>query len=605
MQSKISFFNKTVFKNNTSRFWPSWVLYFVILLFVFPISCLSSMRYDYYADASALSVAAEFLNISTIRGMLFIAVAFSILFAMELYSYLYTTKSAGMVGSFPVKRREMFFTCYLTGIIWMVVSNVIIGGLLALTLMIAGKLIFTYVVMLFGIITLMEVFFFSLATFCAALTGNIVVLPLAFIGANFIFAAFEGIIKTLSMTLIFGYSASSNFATTFLTPIVKYYSGSFSIVDAAGKAYSRADTYMANVEAAIKYDQWGYLIGSVLVGFALVAVAVFIIRYRHYETAGDIISVRCLRPLFKIVVSIFCAMGLGYAVYFIIFMGSSTILIIPFALIMGVCAIIGYFAADMLVQKNFRVFKNWVPPVICALLVVLVVFGINADVFGIASKVPDADDVASVKLYSTNDVEFTSKEKIQDVIDLHKSILDDQDRIEDRIASGREGGTYLQLEYYDKDGDLILGREYWLPVSDNGQAKYISKLEELYNSSEAKENIYHLSNSTLESVYIEYSSISSGEYAYLDTEAITTEVAKELFDAAKEDIRNGDLGKFTIVEGEKKGVSVCFSVSFVDKDGVIENDDFYFIVDESAKKTAAVLSGLGIDFSDVQTVFYD
>ena len=50
MKSKISFFNKTIFKKNVTLYWPIWVLYTVFLVFVQPVMFWSSCYYSKYYD---------------------------------------------------------------------------------------------------------------------------------------------------------------------------------------------------------------------------------------------------------------------------------------------------------------------------------------------------------------------------------------------------------------------------------------------------------------------------------------------------------------------------------------------------------------------------
>ena len=49
MQSKISFFNKTIFKKNITHYWPLWLGYLIISLFEIPFAIyLSGRGMEYY-----------------------------------------------------------------------------------------------------------------------------------------------------------------------------------------------------------------------------------------------------------------------------------------------------------------------------------------------------------------------------------------------------------------------------------------------------------------------------------------------------------------------------------------------------------------------------
>ena len=187
MRSKISFFNFTVFKNNTTRYWPIWAVYLAIILFAGPILILQQFGSGYLEEVIPLELNYSYFSVfaSDLGPML--AFIFSIVMAMALFSYLYTPKSTGMIGSFPITRREMFFTNYLTGVIWFAGANLVTAVFMIIAEAIAGGLAAGYVFQMFAVLTLTEVFFFSLAAFCASLTGHIIFLPVFYGIFNFVF----------------------------------------------------------------------------------------------------------------------------------------------------------------------------------------------------------------------------------------------------------------------------------------------------------------------------------------------------------------------------------------------------------------------------------
>ena len=151
MRSKTSFFNNAVRKNNNGRFWPLWGTYLTVLIFVFPLNLLLN-----YGVNGKVKIGVE-MGIDMVRfcadGGIFMSVVFAIIAAVALYSYLYTTKSAGMIGSLPVTRRSMFFTCYMTGALWIIVSNLVVGVLTALCEWMLKGLVVKYIVQWFLLFT--------------------------------------------------------------------------------------------------------------------------------------------------------------------------------------------------------------------------------------------------------------------------------------------------------------------------------------------------------------------------------------------------------------------------------------------------------------------
>ena len=50
MKSKISFFNKTIFKKNVTLYWPIWALYTLILIIAQPLMLWSDFYYSHFYD---------------------------------------------------------------------------------------------------------------------------------------------------------------------------------------------------------------------------------------------------------------------------------------------------------------------------------------------------------------------------------------------------------------------------------------------------------------------------------------------------------------------------------------------------------------------------
>ena len=91
-------------------------------------------------------------------------------------------------------------------------------------------------------------------------------------------------------------------------------------------------------------------------GVVLAVLALLIYRARQVESAGAVVSIPLVRPLFQIGVA-FCA-GLSLGLFTALFFGCYED---PLALTL--CALIwtavGFFVAEMLLKKSFRVLGAW------------------------------------------------------------------------------------------------------------------------------------------------------------------------------------------------------------------------------------------------------
>lgn len=100
MRSATSCFNLTLYQKNLSRFWPIWALYGLIWLFLLPISILNESRW--WDSARAAQRPLQFLEGGS--AGLAMALIFGLLSAMAVFSYLYNSRSVGLMHTLPLKR---------------------------------------------------------------------------------------------------------------------------------------------------------------------------------------------------------------------------------------------------------------------------------------------------------------------------------------------------------------------------------------------------------------------------------------------------------------------------------------------------------------------
>ncbi len=98
--------------------------------------------------------------------------------------------------------------------------------------------------------------------------------------------------------------------------------------------------------------------------FAVLAYAAY--RRRRSESAGDIVSVRWAKVLFRYGVALTAALTIGQGLYGLVFM-NSRLSGVPVRLVcMIVVGAVGFLVAQMLLQKSFRVVKRACAAVWCA-----------------------------------------------------------------------------------------------------------------------------------------------------------------------------------------------------------------------------------------------
>ena len=113
MRSATSFFNFTLLRKNFARFWPIWSLYGLFWLAVLPLNILSNRIH--WDGGMARSLPLNYLDGGPSAAVTLTAL-FGLLCAMAVFSYLYQSRSVGMLHALPVKREGLFLTNYLSGL---------------------------------------------------------------------------------------------------------------------------------------------------------------------------------------------------------------------------------------------------------------------------------------------------------------------------------------------------------------------------------------------------------------------------------------------------------------------------------------------------------
>ena len=547
MRQKTSFFNKTLFLKNSARFWPLWAMYLGIWLLTGPLVVSSGIRWN---RENPMASVLPFLNSASGTGVVMVLITGAV-FALAVFSFLYSSKSANMMASLPITRGTVYSTSYLTGLIWMLGANVLVFLCGILVLSAHGVLDMRILLSWLGIISLEGVFFYSFACFCAMLTGSGFVMPIVYFVLNFAVVIYEMLVRTVLSVLLYGASEIiSGITLDKFAPAVAMMEKHCDIIDpATGSSVYMWETIPKNY--LVSYNGWVLIAVYAAVGviFALLGYALY--KRRRMETASDVVSVNFLKPVFKYCMGIGGALCSCLLLYYMFF--NDGIRPASAWIYMVACAIpgafIGWYAAEMLVRKSFKVFRHWQGFVICAVLVSAFILCAEMDVCGYEKQVPEAQDVKSVRINTFSQSELESPENIESVLALHRSIIDNKRIHEDeyyREQKGNEPSNWssvpVTLRYELTDGThmervyrLLISRE---TLSDPGSD--LKTLESVVNSQEALNSRYALG--------CEEDSVVSADVYYYDNvygdtdRNLDVEQARQLFRAVKQDVEAGNVG---------------------------------------------------------------
>ena len=445
MRSGKSFFNKTLYIHDLKRGWPIWLTYF--LVYAFPL--VSEVQY--YASSDAIRIA-SFVNeeIFALTSMTpVVGIIFGVLAAMTLFNYLYSSRSANGLHALPLKREGHFLTHFAAGMSYFVIPNAAIAVLSLLFELYIGSVNISVILLNFVYMSLILLFFFSFAVFCAQFAGHIVALPVFYVIWNFFSLALSRILHLTFGFLLFGFhrvSGLSEFAQM-LSPVVQL--------------MSEVDTWsLTNGTAAF----WIVVYGAAGCVFAVAALLLY--RRRQLETTGDVIAVRQAKPVFRYGIAFFAGSLMAFFMMSLFNIYND----VYFYFMMVLWGLVGYYVAEMLLQKSFRVFKKSLKGALGYALVMLLLFvGIRLDLVGFERRVPDPAQVESVELTGfytgTNDTAasrhgtFRTAEELEAFAEIHQAILNHRDDY-----AGVDSTQSMYITYQLKDGSTMM-RFYALPLS--------------------------------------------------------------------------------------------------------------------------------------------
>ena len=465
MKSRTSFYNAGVGKNLLRRFWPVWAAYLVLLLVSFVFQLPQQLAEAARTASPYGRTSFEVLVLQNAADQVRILVFAAVLSAMAAYSYLYTNRACGMMNALPIRRETMFGTAFLTGLVPLLLAQVLAVGLTALTCL-EYKLPFVYLLRWLGLVVMATVAFYGFAVFCAVLTGNILVLPAVYAVLNMTAVVAETCVRMVLGAMRYGY-ADVGIRLGALSPIAFVMRRGFNV-------YTGADG-RAVVTGA------GTLGAYCAAGLVLAALALLIYRRRHMECATDVVAVPILKPVFQ-----YC-MAFGTAFVFPVVIGEMLnvdlrglplTLLLLLLILLG--AFLGWYIAEMLMQKSLKVFfRNWKGLALVCAVLLLIVGATEFDLFGYERRVPAPDTVESVSL---NRCELQEPENVAAAVALHQTLVDHK-----RLYDGESNGYGVSIEYILKDGKRLI-RNYVLPCDPTGKIALngdLQSFQDLTNSQEA------------------------------------------------------------------------------------------------------------------------
>ena len=431
MPRKTSFCNAALLRSDIKRYWPLLFLYVAVWVVILPMQILSASREcDGVAEGimTVLQLRQHNVIIQSIPASVVMSLLFGCFAAMAVWSYLMSGRTVGLMHALPVTRTQAFFSHVLSALGALTAGNVLIFLLTALCS--AG---FSYVdwaaLGTWLLLTeLMALFFFALGSLCAMVTGWLLAVPVLYGAMNVIALLLYAVISTMTQMFYFGYSNSDipEFIT-WLTPVGRIWdavaNGGAQPIDVQFREPIGTQSYQ---RVQLPASAFSTCIIYAAVGIALLALVWWLYKKRPSETAGDAMSFRWLRPIARWSIGLCGGLGLGLFLRYTAFIDGGFACLLICQLVMGV---ICFFAAQMLLQKKFRIFNKrwWLETAAMVLVLAAVTVCVKLDFTGYQHRVPDAGDVTEVRCTGVADLTADDPETIETVVALHRAILAQHD----------------------------------------------------------------------------------------------------------------------------------------------------------------------------------
>ena len=561
MRSVTSYFNRELLRGALQRTWPLWAAYTLIWLLLLPVTIFIRLS-DRHIVYSRPTLSYELLNTALPTGVMMAAV-FGIFFAMAMFAYLTNSRATNGMHAMPIRREGLFLTHYLAGLFCQVVTLLVSFALAALVTAAFGVFDGYAVGMGLLLCVLLVLFFYSFGVLCMVCVGQILAGAVFYGILNFLFVGMEVLLRSFAGNFLYGYDGrSSAFSTAPLSPPVE-------IASSLSVSY----VYDGIDPIGVRVLYLGTFAAYAAAGLVLAALALLLYRKRRSEMTGNTVAIGWLRPVFKYGVALCSAFSLGQLLsYFVFELTDSTYTagaLIGTIACMIFAGLIGYYAAEMLLKKSFRVFKtSWKGALATSAVLILIGLSFPLDLTGYQTRVPEQSDIvsATVNLYGGNvrgSFNLSGQESIALLRDAHCAVITDKARQTEynRRYVPFDGDTcMLRITYELADGTELF-RSYDLSTDEallSDPSSPESALTKLANCTEiTRARVLggwvpdHLEELRITGGYLNCSYYSDGKYSHNEEAELNAAQANSAFTALMQDCDAGSIESADLFAAEE------------------------------------------------------
>ncbi|MFC7786135.1 DUF6449 domain-containing protein [Rossellomorea sp. GCM10028870] len=510
MPSKTSWINKEVILQSLRNVGWVGIVYFIGLLFSLPVDIIGKLSNDNQPYPIAIYENLFKMQYPIQMGlMLFVPVILSLF----LFRYLHVKQAADFMHSLPLTRSKLFYHFTVTGIVILIMPIVLNTAILLSFYSFTDLQQFIDVqdiLVWCGITILMNILLFTAATFVGMITGLTAVQGVMTYILLLLPAGMFMLVCFSLKNLLYGFPEDY-----FFNIKIEQYSPVIKAVYLENKIFSGLDVTL-----------------FIAITLLLYVLSYVLYKTRKVEAASLAIVFPVLRPLFKYGVA-FCFMLVGGMYFNGIYQETGWTL---FGYFIG--SFIGYYLAEMVLQKHWRVFRHWKGFAGFAVSISLIGLFIQFDLFQYEKKIPDLKGIEKVHIsnsyYSLRDNPdslikdhfINDPQTIKAVLNLHKEIVNNQDR-----TVTDEDSEQVFLYYKMHDGSKLV-RNYRINIEEI--KSHYTALYKMKSFKETTEEIFSVDPNSVDKLSIYADMGGRKQISIIDTKQI-----KEAINLLKEETYNG------------------------------------------------------------------
>lgn len=454
----------TIVKNNLKRYWVLSLVYFILTFVCVPLAFLLN-KSDGYA-VLGYNDFKEMLMLNDIGiFIVFYTIIFSFVLALCLNKHMHNKDEMIFTHSLPMTKFDNFKYALLSFLKLLIMPLLLVAIIVALEKVVFGFTAFRYVHLLYFVFALVIVGLttYAFTTLASSLSGTTVFSGLLTILFAFLPSIIYGVYALICSQFVGGYYVlMDHWEFVFrITPPIKF--------------------FMLSAEPFTWLSALLYVVAS----FAILYLSYLAYKYKKNEKTTETLVYNASKPILKYFITMLCIIPGFYE------FASISRFNIYISILGGVVGIfIGYFAMEMIIQKNFFIWKNYKGFIYSVIAFFLIVLCIKVDIFGYTRYVPNVDKVEAVyfgeELYKNvrsrtlnkdglvvmGELELTDEfvsdeQLINDTIEFHKILTKNNVSNFDKWGKDLEDGLICtkQIAYKLKNGKIVV-REFNFKVDD-------------------------------------------------------------------------------------------------------------------------------------------